>query len=204
MALDLYRRLHGEPYDTTGRSDTRVRLAVPSEVTGMGPLLTLEVELGPDDRVEQWHFRKPYPRLCFEGVTPTAHGQSQLWILGGGYSLASGRFVAKASSRLRAVDLGREVAKRVRVVERYRKTHGGRNPTEALVASITLPEQMVPIGRLYAVVYDADKGDGVYPYRHPFEPEAQPMVCCNPTGSQLYLVGGAYTVTPHGIEDSED
>lgn len=204
MALDLYYRLHGEPHDSTGRSDSRVRLSMPSAVTGMGPLLSLEVELGPDDRVEQWHFRKPYPRLCFEAVTPTARGRSNLWILGGDYSLASGHFVAKSSARLRTADLERESARLVQIVDRYRKTHGGRNPTEALVASITLPAQMVPVGRLYAVVYDADKGDGIYPYRHPFEPEAQPMICCNPTGSQLYLVGGAYTVTSHGIEDSED
>ena len=79
MGLGLYQRLHGEPHDSTGRSDTRVRLAVPSEVTGMGPLLTLEVELGPDDRVEQWHFRKPYPRLCFEGVTPTISSLRSVW-----------------------------------------------------------------------------------------------------------------------------
>lgn len=200
--IDLYRRIHGE--SPTRGNDAKVKLRAPVAVTGMGPLLSLEVERQPDGRVEQWHFQKPYPRLGFEALTPTARGRSQLWILGGDYSLAEGRFRAKSRMRARALDLSREVAKRPAIVERFRKTHGGRNPTEALVASITIPKTLVPVGNLYAVVYDADKGDGVYPYRHPFEPGAQPLVCVDSTGSQLFVVGGAYTVTPHGIEDAED
>lgn len=199
--MSLYRRIHGE--NPARGNDAKVKLRAPSAVTGMGPLLTLEVERGDDGRVEQWHFRKPYPRLCFERLTPTAVGRSQLWILGGDYSLSDGRFSAKSRMRAKALDLSREVARRPQIVERFRKTHGGRNPTEALRASITIPKTLIPIGHLYAVVYDADKGDGVYPYRHPFEFEAQPLVCVDSTGSQLFLVGGAYTVTPHGIEDSE-
>jgi hypothetical protein len=201
---ELYRKIHGAALDRSGRFDERVQLAPPHEVTGMGPLLMLEVEHGDDERVEQWHFRKPYPRLCFEGVTPTARGRSQLWILGGAYSLASGRFVAGSAARARALNLAAESARRPQIVERFRKTHGGRNPTEAMRATLDIPSEVVPIGPLYAVTYDADKGDGVYPYRHQFEPEARPMVCTNLAGSQLFLLGGAYTVTAHGIEDSED
>lgn len=182
----------------------RVSLRAPEAVTGMGPLLTLEIEREPDGRVEQWHFNKPYPRLAFERLTPTARGRSQLWILGGDYSLSDGRFRAKSRMRARSLNLAREAARRPRIVDRFRQTHGGRNPTEALLARIEIPKTLVPIGRMYAVVYDADKGDGVYPYRHPFEPEAQPLVCVDSSGSQLFVVGGAYTVTPHGIEDSED
>lgn len=202
MRGDLYTRLHGAARDRSGRSDTRASLRAPSAVTGMGPLLILEVERA-GGRVEQWHFAKPYPRLCFENVTPTARGRSQMWILGGGYSLASGRFVARAAARARPLDLASTAARLPEIVDRYRRTHGGRNPVEALRARIEIPAALVPVGRLYAVVYDADKGDGVYPYRHPFEPDARPLVCVDSTGSQLYLVGGAYTVTPHGIEDSE-
>jgi hypothetical protein len=197
----LYQRLHGHAHDST--ADARVRVAVPSSVTGMGPLLVLEVERGPDGRVEQWHFAKPYPVLAFGRVTETARGRSSLYILGGGYSLASGAFVAKSSLRMKRANVESTASKLPEIVKRFRTTHGGRNPSEAFVASIDVPSQLVPIGHLYAVTYDADKGDGVYPYRHPFEGAAQPLVCVDSTGHQLYLVGGAYTVTRHGIEDSE-
>ena len=203
MKRGLYERFHGAPRDASGRSDVRVSLSPPRAATGMGPLLILEVER-PGGRVEHWHFQKPYPRLCFEALTATARGRSQLWIFGGGYTLARGRFEARSGAAHRAVDLQQTARSLPDIVDRYRKTHGGRNPVEAIRARIAVPRELVPLGRLHAVVYDADKGDGVYPYRHPFEERAAPLVCAESTGSQLYLVGGAYTVTPHGIEDSED
>lgn len=203
MGRGLYERFHGASLDKSGRSDTRVKMSVPRAVTGMGPLLILEVER-PGGRVEQWHFQRPYPRLCFEALTPTARGRSQMWIFGGGYSLARGRFESRGGAAHRMLELAKAARDLPDVVSRYRQTHGGRNPTEAIRGRIDVPRELVPIGRLHAVVYDADKGDGVYPYRHPFAERAAPLVCSESTGSQLYLVGGAYTVTPHGIEDSED
>lgn len=178
-------------------------MSPPRAATGMGPLLILEVER-PGGRVEQWHFAKPYPRLCFEALTPTARGRSQLWIFGGRYTLSSGRFESRGGRAHRMTNLQKASRDLPTIVENYRKTHGGRNPTEAIRARVEVPRELVPLGRLHAVVYDADKGDGVYPYRHPFEESAAPLVCAESTGSQLYLVGGAYTVTPHGIEDAED
>lgn len=195
----LYRKLHGDTPDPS--ANTRATVAVPREVTGMGPLLVLEVERG--GRVEQWHFAKPYPVLAFGRVTPNARGRSALFILGGGYSLASGQFRARHGRAMRAMHVERTMASLPTITDRYRTTHGGRNPTQAFRAKVEVPTTLVPVGRLYAVTYDADKGDGVYPYRHPFEPGAQPLVCANEQGDRLFLVGGRYTVTSHGIEDSE-
>lgn len=203
MGRGLYEKFHGTPLDRSGRNDARVSMPVPRAVTGMGPLLILEVER-PGGRVEQWHFQRPYPRLCFEALTPTARGRSQMWILGGGYTVARGRFESRAGTAHRMVGLEQASRALPAIVSRYRQTHGGRNPTEAIRSRVSVPSELVPLGRLHAVVYDADKGDGVYPYRHPFAERAAPLVCSESTGSQLYLVGGAYTVTPHGIEDSDE
>ena len=201
MTSALYQRLHGQAHHPS--NDMKARLDIPPSVTGMGPLLVLEVERGPDGRVEQWHFQKPYPILAFGRVTDTAKGRSSLYILGGSYSLSKGRFEARSSLRMRPLDVERTSSSRPTLVDRFRRTHGGRNPTQAFLAKLEIPSHLVPAGRLYAVTYDADKGDGVYPYRHPFEPKAQPMVCVDPSGTQLFVTGGRYTVTPHGIEDAE-
>ena len=198
-AADLYRRIHGE---APSAGDSRGHVRIPSSVTGMGPLLVLEVERD-DGRVEQWHFAKPYPVLAFGRVTENTKGRSDLFIFGGSYSLASGKFTARSGSKLRSRDVEQTSSKLPAILDRYRATHGGRNPTQALVANIDVPPMLVPVGHCYAVTYDADKGDGVYPYRHLFESPARPLLCANPQGSQLYFVGGAYTVTRHGIEDAD-
>ena len=199
-AQRLYRDLHGNP--APAGAGKAVTLRVPTRVTGMGRLVC--VEIARNGHVEQWHFDKPEPRLVFEALTPTARGRSSLWILGGSYKV-DGRGFRTTSGATRLRDLGLENTSRAHpeIVDRYQRTHGWERPVEALLASVPIPRDMVPIGDLYAVTYDADKGDGEYPYRHPFEIDARPVVCCDPTGTQLFLIGGHYTVTPHGIEDSE-
>ena len=168
----------------------------------MGKLQWLEVARG--GRVEQWRFDDPQPRLCFGALTDTARGRSSLWILGGSYRVdARGFRPVRGRSRLERLDLDGTSRQSAAVVDRYKRTHGWREPVEALRASLVIPDELVPLGDLYAVTYDADKGDGTYPYRHPFELTARPLVCCDASGSQLFVIGGAYTVTPHGIEDAE-
>lgn len=201
-AKKLYEKIHREKLSRS--QDVDIVLRDPDERTGMGPLLILEVEREPDGRVEQWHFAKPYPVLSFAEVTRDDTGFSQIFIDGGSYSFTSGRFEAGRGREMRALDVGKTSGRLPTIVDRFRSTHGGRNPKEAWNTSVEAPKVVVPIGRLYAVTYDADKGDGVYPYRHPFEPHAQPLVCVDPTGKQLWLVGGRYTVTRHGIEDHRD
>lgn len=199
-ASSLYRTLHGTaPSQALAR---RVSLSPPAKLTGMGKLQWLEVARG--GRVEQWRFDEPQPRLCFGAITDTSRGRSSLWILGGSYRVdARGFRCTRGRGHLERLDLARTAASSAAIVGRYQRTHGSRSPVEALRASLVIPDELVPLGDLYAVTYDADKGDGTYPYRHPFELTARPLLCCDASGSQLFVIGGAYTVTPHGIEDAE-
>lgn len=199
-ARNLYRALWGGT-DAEPSAAKRVLIDPPSKVTGMGRLQWLEIAR--HGRVEQWHFEANEPRLCFGRLTDTDRGRSTLWILGGSYKISGRgfRLVGKAK-RLSSLDLARATKASPEIVDRYARTHGGRDPIEALLASLSVPDELVPIGDLYAVTYDADKGDGTYPYRHPFALTARPLVCCDPSGTQLFVVGGRYTVTPHGIEDA--
>jgi hypothetical protein len=62
-----------------------------------------------------------------------------------------------------------------------------------------MPDVLMQLGRLRALIYTADRGDGgVRPYIHFMERE--PLLACDPQGSQLYIVGGRYRVTRRGIE----
>lgn len=197
-AHQLYQQLHGHAPEASLVKKFVVR--VPEKLTGMGKLQWLEVAR--DGRIEQWDFRRIEPRLCFGALTDTDRGRSTLWILGGSYRITPQGFrEVRGASGLRRTDLAKASKTSSKIVEKYERTHGGRAPVEALESSLSVPDVVVPIGHLYAVCYDADKGDGTYPYRHPFALTAQPLLCCDASGSQLLVVGGRYTVTPHGIED---
>lgn len=192
-------RISGEPRNPA--RDLAATIRTEKVATGMGPLLILEVEKDDDGRVEQWHFKKPYPVLSFAEVTKDDTGKSQIFINGGSYSISNGEFRSFSGKPMKRLDTSKTSERLPEIVDRFRKTHGGRNPKDAWDTVVDIPSELVRLGRLYAVTYDADKGDGVYPYRHPFEGRARPMVCSDTTGRRLFLVGGSYTVTPHGIED---
>jgi hypothetical protein len=83
---------------------------------------------------------------------------------------------------------------------RFREFHAGL-PTVVIRAAgrRTIPDVLVQLGTLRAVVYTADRGDGgARQYIHFMENE--PLLTCDPEGTQLYIVGGRYRVTRRGIE----
>jgi hypothetical protein len=83
---------------------------------------------------------------------------------------------------------------------RYRDFHA-RCPPRAVVVRCrrTMPNVLMQLGRLRALVYAADRGDGgTRSYIHFMERE--PLLTCDPDGTQLYIVGGRYRVTRRGIE----
>jgi len=222
-------------------AEPRVRVGaieVPAHSTGMGELLELEVgRLADPDRVELWTFASPRPRLGFEHVAPSARGAriSRLWIVGGAFYFdARGRFHgkgARSAARVRRLSgRSREAAARTRTGARYRDTHGGHAPREVVRAEVDLGQPLVPVGWLRAISYQTDKAERApvdpAPYRHPFEPEARPLLCATADGRALVALSdrdvgavryedprrgdeyravrfGRYTVTPHGIEDIE-
>jgi hypothetical protein len=213
-------------------------IEVPARIAGMGELLELEVgRLADPDHVELWAFDAPRPRLGFEHVAPSARGAriSRLWVVGGSFYFdARGRFRGKGARgawRVRRLSTSaRRAAARTREGARYRDTHGGHSPREVVRADVDLGQPLVPVGWLRAVSYQTDKAERApvdpAPYRHPFEPEARPLLCATADGRALVVLSdrdvgavryedprrgdayraarfGRYTVTPHGIEDIE-
>ena len=83
---------------------------------------------------------------------------------------------------------------------RFREFHGRSGPLVLRApCRRTIPKVLVQLGTLRAVVYTADRGDGGQrQYIHFMERE--PLLTCNPEGTQLYIVGGSYRVTQRGIE----
>jgi len=63
-----------------------------------------------------------------------------------------------------------------------------------------IPEVLVGLGRLKAVIYSSDRGQSGRPRTYVHFMEAPPMLASDRTGRQLYIVGGNYQVTKRGIE----
>ncbi len=84
--------------------------------------------------------------------------------------------------------------------DRFRDFHS-QEPSRIVRAACrrTMPRVLVQLGRLRALVYTADRGDGGQrSYIHFMERE--PLLTCDPKGTQLYIVGGRYRITRRGIE----
>ena len=63
-----------------------------------------------------------------------------------------------------------------------------------------VPEGLVDLGELRAVVYRSDRGQLGRPRSFIHFMESAPRLACDPSGRQLYIVGGRYRVTRRGIE----
>jgi hypothetical protein len=69
-----------------------------------------------------------------------------------------------------------------------------------------IPETLVHLGRVRAIVYSARRGrppGGERPrtFVHVFD--TPPELTCDPEGRQLFLLGGGYRVTRRGIEEED-
>jgi len=68
----------------------------------------------------------------------------------------------------------------------------------------TLPAPPAPgvlyvLGELADVSYIAKRGGRVNTYLHAFKKSARPRLACSHDGQSLYILGGGYRVTSHGI-----
>src|SRR5512132_327710 len=63
-----------------------------------------------------------------------------------------------------------------------------------------MPPVVVALGDLVGLIYRSDKGQPGRPSTYIHFMEEPPLLVSNPTGSQLYLIGGSYRVTGRGIE----
>lgn len=66
--------------------------------------------------------------------------------------------------------------------------------------SRVIPPVVVELGELVGLIYRSDKGQPGQPLTYIHRMENPPRLVSNVEGTQLYLVGGSYRVTPQGIE----
>jgi hypothetical protein len=63
-----------------------------------------------------------------------------------------------------------------------------------------IPPVVVELGELMGLIYRSDKGQSGRPRTYIHFMENPPRLASNTEGTQLYVVGGSYRVTPQGIE----
>lgn len=63
-----------------------------------------------------------------------------------------------------------------------------------------IPPVVVELGELVGLMYRSDKGQPGQPQTYIHRMENPPRLVSNIEGTQLYIVGGSYHVTPRGIE----
>jgi hypothetical protein len=91
-------------------------------------------------------------------------------------------------------------------VPSYEEAHWGLKPTDVRTADVCEPgdnTKLVGLGALVSVVYLTEKGgDGeLVEYEHHFKPSDMPLLAYGDTDGNLYVIGGAYYITKHGIVD---
>jgi hypothetical protein len=63
-----------------------------------------------------------------------------------------------------------------------------------------IPPVVVELGELAGVIYRSEKGQPGRPLTYIHFMQDPPLLVSNVAGTQLYIVGGSYRVTPRGIE----
>jgi hypothetical protein len=63
-----------------------------------------------------------------------------------------------------------------------------------------IPKVLVQLGYLRGLIYSSDKGARGQRRTYIHFMERPPRLTCNPEGTQLYIIGGRYRITPRGIE----
>ena len=63
-----------------------------------------------------------------------------------------------------------------------------------------MPPVVVELGELAGLIYRSDKWQPGQPQTYIHFMENPPRLVCSVEGKQLYVVGGSYRVTEHGIE----
>ena len=66
--------------------------------------------------------------------------------------------------------------------------------------SRVIPPVVVELGELVGLIYRSDKGQPGQALTYIHRMEDPPRLVSNIKGTQLYVVGGSYRVTPQGIE----
>lgn len=82
------------------------------------------------------------------------------------------------------------------------RAFSGMEPAELLeVKAGPVPRMAWKLGELEEVLYNTERDGKRERYLHPFKKSARPLLAVDAETGQLFLVGGAYTVTERGITD---
>ena len=87
----------------------------------------------------------------------------------------------------------------LKATELFEDLHGGEDPEAVRPVQLELESTAAELGKLEAVEYLADRGDGTATYRHVFEAPL-PVLAVSPGARRLLVLEGGYTVTERGIE----
>jgi hypothetical protein len=63
-----------------------------------------------------------------------------------------------------------------------------------------MPELMVQLGHLKGLIYSSNRGQCGRPQTFIHFMDTPPILACDSSGKQLYVLGGRYRVTARGIE----
>lgn len=88
-------------------------------------------------------------------------------------------------------------------VDEYEAFHWGNQPDSIEEVEIPdPPKTLVKIGALEGVIYRTAKGQRKQEsWVHFHDEDHPPTLAYDPKTGQLYILGGKYKITPHGIED---
>ena len=66
---------------------------------------------------------------------------------------------------------------------------------------VDVPEVVLLVGELDAVLYSCHRDGKLEHYKHTFRKTSRPLLVTNETGTALFVVGGRFSFTEKGIED---
>jgi hypothetical protein len=83
----------------------------------------------------------------------------------------------------------------------YKDFSGHEGDETEFVQKPKIPDALLVIGELEAVIYSTVRDDQHERYIHKFRPNSRAMLCVSPDGDQLFVIGGSYEFTDRGIVD---
>lgn len=105
----------------------------------------------------------------------------------------------KKNPRKKSKSASRKAIKQATV--KYQDFHG-EEPTSVHKMRIgATPKVLYTLGDLHSVTYVADRDGRRNLFVHKFKVKNRPLLTVTKDGRQLYMLGGAYSVTDRGIED---
>lgn len=92
-------------------------------------------------------------------------------------------------------------ARKVRAAAKLYEDFTGHEPQYVERVSVDVPEVLMLIGEMDAVLYSVVRDGKLEHYKHTFKKSSRPLLCSNSTGTALFIVGGRYSMTDRGIVD---